>query len=68
LIACQALLAAGFVARLTCLLLREPRGAFETIQILILFIAADVVLIVLAIHYWKSYRCLQNNKQKEVSL
>jgi hypothetical protein len=59
-ISAQVLLAAGFVARLTNMLLKRPTGAFEILEIAILFIAIEITLIVLAIAYWKSCRRFQD--------
>jgi hypothetical protein len=56
----QALMGVAFVARLANLLLRQPRPAFEMIEIILLFAAASGTLIILAIRYWRSYNCLQN--------
>ena len=58
-IAGQALIGVAFVARLASLLLRQPRDAFEMIEILILFTAAAGTLIMLAIRYWKCYHRLK---------
>jgi hypothetical protein len=60
-IAGQALLGVALVARLTNLLLRQPRPALEMIEVLLLFAAASVTLIMLAIHYRKSCRNLRES-------
>jgi hypothetical protein len=55
----QSLLGVAFVARLANLLLRQPRAAFEMIEIILLFIAASAILVTLAIRYWRAYHCIQ---------
>jgi hypothetical protein len=56
----QALLGVAFIARLANLLLRQPRAAFEMIEIIVLFIAASGILVTLAIRYWRAYHCIQD--------
>jgi hypothetical protein len=56
----QALLAVAFVAQLIDLLLRQPRGSLEMIEIFTLFFAVSGTLIVLGIQYRKLYRHFQN--------
>lgn len=59
LIACQSTFAAAFVARLAYLLIKEPRGLIDMISIIMLFIATEATLIMLAIQYRKSYSRLK---------